>query len=172
MIGIREDLEFLEIFLDFDDIKSLPEQSFKKFVNEQVEKKALQYLQQLKGKHSKVDHIKHNGFNMQEYFLPENVYSIQMTKFIFQAKTRMIDVKCNFKNKFKKEDRKCPFGCDLEDSQEHLLLCPNLQEREICEEIIEYDDLFSPIIKKQLTVAMQLEKRLLRRKKKEQEISQ
>ena len=171
-LTIKEDLEFLEIFLDFDDIKSLPEQSFKKFVNEQVEEKAFQYLEQLKAKHSKVDHIKHNGFNMQEYFLPENVYSIQMTKFIFQAKTRMIDVKCNFKNKFKKEDRKCPFGCDLEDSQEHLLLCPNLQEREICEEIIEYDDLFSPIIKKQLTVAMQLEKRLLRRKKKEQEISQ
>ena len=71
-LTIKEDLEFLEIFLDFDDIKSLPEQSFKKFVNEQVEEKAFQYLEQLKAKHSKVDHIKHNGFNMQEYFLPEN----------------------------------------------------------------------------------------------------
>ena len=63
----------LEIFLDFDDIKTLPEQSFKIFVNEQVLKKAFQYLQLLKAKHSIVDHIKHTGFNMQEYFLPENV---------------------------------------------------------------------------------------------------
>ena len=52
---------------------------------------------------------------MQEYLLPENVYSVQMTKFIFQAKTRMIDVRCNFKNKYTKEDRKCPFGCAVLD---------------------------------------------------------
>ena len=77
-----------------------------------------------------------------------------MTKFIFQAKTRMIDVRCNFKNKYTKEDRKCPFGCDFDDSQEHLLLCPNLEEGEICEEILDYDDLFSSEIKKQLTVAI------------------
>ena len=109
---------------------------------------------------------------MKEYFLPENVYSVQMTKFIFQARTRMFDVKCNFKNKIKKEDRKSQFGCVSDDSQEHLLVCPNLEERELVEEISEYEDLFSNDVKKQITVAMQLETRLLRRKKKEKENSQ
>ena len=95
-------------------------------------------------------HIQYYEFKMQEYCLP-NKMSTQLAKFAFLARTRMIPVGANFKagNPFPK----CPL-CKVEsDSQKHLLFCPKLtNENAVCQEIFQYDDLFSKNLEKQIAI--------------------
>ena len=62
----------------------------------------MEYMNKLKLSHSKVENIKHNELRMQEYLQHQNIENIQTAKFIFEARTRMLDVKTNFKNKYQK----------------------------------------------------------------------
>ena len=56
---------------------------------------------------------------------------------MFSFRTRMVDVKCNYKNKY--TDHSCPLCKIEEDTQEHLLACSviNTQPSEVL-----YTDLF------------------------------
>ena len=61
-------------------------------------------MNKLKLSHSKVESVEHKSLELQEYFQPQNMESIQLSKFLFQARTRMLELKCNFKNKHSKKD--------------------------------------------------------------------
>ena len=123
-------------------------------------------MNQVKSKHSKVLHIKHDSLSMQEYLVPENVRSIKLAKFLFSARCRMLDVKANFGNKYK-GDINCKLGCDEADSQEHLLDCPMLNDNDLTEvNSPKYEDLFSSKVEDQLRIALILEDRFSRRKEK------
>ena len=103
---------------------------------------------------------------MQSYFEPENVWSVQLSKFIFQARTRMTDVKCNFKEKHTGEGLECELGCKEQDSQQHLLNCEQISETSVSEnKIAKYDDLFSPNVETQKKVGAVMMERLKKRKK-------
>ena len=78
---------------------ALSKQQFKSFVQKNVEEKALKYLNDIKRSHSKVSHIQHTRLEAQAYLAPENVIDIQLSKFIFQARSRMLDLIANFKQK-------------------------------------------------------------------------
>ena len=82
--------------------------------------KALQYLTKLKDSHSKVKNIKHENMKLQPYLLSENKnLTINEKKFIFAARTRMLDLKGNFKTGM--SDRKC---CKCEATDETQLCRP------------------------------------------------
>ena len=104
IIKVDEDLTDLDIGLSFDDIQTLSKYQFQKFLSQIIEEKALEYLNKLKLSHSKVESVVHKSLELQEYFQPQNVESIQLSKFLFQARTRMLELKCNFKNKYSKKD--------------------------------------------------------------------
>ena len=86
---IEKDLSSLEIYLSYENIKGLSKLEFKSFVLECVRTKALDYLNGIKSSHRKVIHIKHSSLNLQTYFLPQNIRSVQLSKFILQSRTRM-----------------------------------------------------------------------------------
>ena len=138
-------------------------------MKQKIDEKAFLFLNQKKQKHSKVLHINHKALEMQNYLKPENVNSIQMSKFVFSARTRMLDLGANFPKKYEGKT-KCRLGCDQLDSQEHLLDCPHLIENEIIvasNEVV-YEDLFSSEVHKQLKIAAILESKFRLRKQKVQ----
>ena len=73
---------------------------------------ALEYLNAIKAKHSKVLNIPHTTLEMQSYLKPSQITIIE-AKFIFLVRTRMLDVKTNFTNKY--NDVKYP-NCMEEDT--------------------------------------------------------
>ena len=83
----------------------------------------------IKEKHSKVRHIKHKSLKTQSYLLAENQENVQLSSFIFHARTRMLNVRNNFKNKNPKHMRNCPLGSETEDSQEYLLSCGKISDK-------------------------------------------
>ena len=131
-----------------------------------VEEKTLKYLNKIKLKHTKVLHIVHNSLCLQEYLKPENVKSVNLSKFLFQSRTRMLEVKANFRNDTKNEDMSCPLNCKDEDDQKHLLECDQIDANCIIgEDVPKYEDLFGNNVVKQMKIAAMLQSRLQKRKK-------
>ena len=125
-------------------------------------KRALTFLLEEKKKLSKVSHIVICDLQIQKYLLPQ-MENIKTAKFIFQARSRMLDVKANFGKKVP-----CPVcqNPNTTDTQQHLLLCEKL-----CDNVIvlgghvpEYEDLFSHDVKKVIRIGMILSQQFNRRK--------
>ena len=137
---VNEDLKKLDIQLNFEGIRKTSKSSFKKLVKEKVRIKAFHYLTQLQSTHSKSKDLKYSELELQDYLKPDNNMTIKEKTFIFAARSRMINVSCNFKNG--KSDLMCR-KCKLEEEdQRHLLVCPKLSEQmALCCKLINYDDL-------------------------------
>ena len=160
ILSVYEDLEDLQIMIDFEQIKILSNFQFKSFLKKIIAEKALSHLNDIKSKHSKVLHIEHKRLKIQEYLQPKNVVNIQSTKFLLQARTRMIDLKMNFRNRFRKDDLKCPLKCEENDSQLHLLQCKKIQSLALSSlDLPEYDHLFSDQVLEQILIAAVLEEK-------------
>ena len=165
-ISVESDMKELGIKLTFNEIKSLSKQKFKTFVKKIIEEKSISYLNVLKLKHTKVMHIEHTGLCLQEYLQPKNVQNIQLSKFLFQARTRMLDCRANFGQKYKNDDMNCPLKCETKDTQKHLLECDKIDTNCISSlKIARYEDLFSNDVKKQMKIALMLQDRFNKRKK-------
>ena len=65
---------------------------------------------------------------MQDYLKP-NVSTIDESKFTFAARSRMIDLRCNYKGQYSDSDVLCPLCGKEEDNQPHLLVCEELPEK-------------------------------------------
>ena len=163
---VKQDLEELGIENTFSQIKSLQQDKFRSVVRKAIEEKTYRFLTNLKLKHSKVKHIEHKSLVLQEYLQPRNVQSIQLSKFLFQSRTRMLECRVNFRNRYKNEDLLCPLKCGSLDDQKHILECSEIDVNAIIDqEIPEYEDLFGNDVKKQTKVASILQNKYRKRKK-------
>ena len=160
----RKDMEELDLKETFEEIRGMSKQKFKNLVSKATTKMALSYLLAEKNRLSKVLHIQFSELKIQKYLLP-NVASLKLAKFMYHARSRMLDLKVNYKNKHQ-SDILCPVCKDpnSSDSQEHLLHCASLSDSQIVQGVPKYADLFSADVKSQITIAAIMEKKFLKRK--------
>ena len=92
---------------------------------------------------------------MQEYLGP-NEMGIDEAKFLFQLRTRMIEVRNNYSGSY--PDLRCPL-CKAEvDTQQHLLECKKLEiQWEIVSRQINYCDIFNGQLEDKANVARMLQ---------------
>ena len=129
-------------------------------IKKEANKLALKYLKNLKLKHSKMDTIKisDNKVKVSPYLLDKRINPDQ-AKFIFKVRTRMLPMKCNFKNQYK--DDYTYDLCKLKlDNQEHLLQCKVLQHfiPETVNTNIKYEDMFDDSVEKIILASKLLHK--------------
>ena len=163
-LTVFNDLEYLEIYLDLEQIREASKDQFKTLVEKSIETKCFEYLLEEKNKLKKVSHIIYKKFETQKYLLPSSLTPTE-AKFIFLLKNRMLETKDNFRNKF--DDDNCPL-CDdqtTKDSQEHILVCPSLQQQCVADQLPNYNDLFNGEIAQQLGVATIISENFKKRKK-------
>ena len=163
-ITVQEDLEILGIETPINQITNLSESTYTKMIGEKIEGEALRYLNCEKDKHSKVKHMSHKKMEMQDYLSPNNL-SNDDSKLIFLLRSRMLDVKCNYKGKYIHSNTLCPVCKKEEDTQAHILECADLNvENQIVTETIDYDKLFSDKLNDKISVAKVIKERFKRRK--------
>ena len=110
-------------------------------------------------------HIVHTELKMQDFLHPNYVQNTHLSKFLFSARSRMLDFRINFRKKY--SDLKCPLGCDESDSQQHGLICDKIVTNVIDSQLLAvYEDLFSKNVLKQMKVAAILQERMKSRKMK------
>ena len=86
----KEDLKDLDIQLDVSEIREMSKSGFRNLIRRNAASKALQSLNKIKGKHSKVLHITHEKMEIQPY-LRGALLSDQESKFLFALRCRMLD---------------------------------------------------------------------------------
>ena len=107
------DISEIDLQLTMQEIKNLSKESFRAKVKKAIERAALIWLIEEKGKKSKVKSLNYDVLKMQN-FLEGSELETAEKKFLFQMRSRMLNVKCNFKNNH--SDLSCPLCSLKEDS--------------------------------------------------------
>ena len=142
ILGIRE-----------DDIINLSKESLKELIKKRTSVVAFDYLYKIAESHSKVQHQIYKDLNGMQYF-EDNRFSTDQIKLLFKLRTRMFDVRNNFRNKY--ECASCPL-CGLHgDTQDHLLSCVMIQKH--FTPSIMYEDIFSEECNTLLETSKEFEK--------------
>ena len=159
IMQIEKDKDELNIDISEDSIKKMKKGKFKKYLKEKLRKKAVQFLMKKKEGHSKTENL--NDFNLQNY-LKSRELSTKQKKLLFSLRSRSVNVKTNYKNKFK-FNMNCSI-CQLdstEESEKHLLQCSEIVKK-IDTEInlidAKYDDIFSESMEDQVQITKIFEK--------------
>ena len=94
---VNNDLKELNINLDFEQIKANTKEGFKKLVKAHVNEKAFKYLENLQQTHSKARPLQYSKLSLQSYLKADSIMTTKEKSFTFSVRTRMIDLKSNFK---------------------------------------------------------------------------
>ena len=108
------------------------------------------FLNELKVTHSKVRDIEYDKLETQTY-LTSPLFSNEDVNTLFSLRSRLVDCKSNFKNRYKENDILCPLCRLEEDSQQHMLACreitSRIQSKKISSSKIVYEDIFKDHMK-------------------------
>ena len=138
---VEENRRDLEINKSDEEIETMSKERFKLIVNKSVEKKAIEYLNNLALKHEKAKPLIKEKLTTEKYFLDPNFTKSEI-ELLFALRTRMVrDIKNNFPHMYN-NNMACEI-CKVQIcSQEHLLKCVELQKHLKIPEDVEYLDIF------------------------------
>ena len=93
---VTEDLIKLDLKLNYEEITNMKKSKFKNLVKNQVEVKALIFLNQLKSEHSKVRKLDYKMIKMRKYLLPNNEdVTNEENQLLFKFRCRLTETKTN-----------------------------------------------------------------------------
>ena len=140
----QNDLEMCGITLGMTEISNMKKATFRRLVNTQIKELAREYLVNMKNNHTKMNKIS-DSYIFEPYLLSTNI-STEEKQTLFKFRTRMVEVKSNFKTKYG-QNLSCNF-CPEEETQIHLLSCKELV-KDLDMSNIEYDDIFKDITRQE-----------------------
>ena len=109
----------LELDYELEDIEILSKSNWLKRVKEACKIKAFENLIDIQMEYSKGDNVGYGSLKMREYLKSKEINPSQ-AKLIFKIRTRMLNLKNNFKNGHK--DLSCPICGKGLDSQQHMMM--------------------------------------------------
>ena len=140
----QNDLEMCGITLGMTEISNMKKATFRRLVNTQIKELAREYLVNMKNNHTKMNKIS-DSYIFEPYLLSTNI-STEEKQTLFKFRTRMVEVKSNFKAKYG-QNLSCNF-CPEEETQIHLLSCKELL-KDLDMPKVEYDDIFKDITRQE-----------------------
>lgn len=155
---VEKDKSDFEIDLTDEEISKMKESKFKNIVNTAAIKMALSNLNTTADGHSKSRILIKSKLEREKYF-DDQRFSRSDVELLFKLRTRMVDVKNNFSNKYG-TDIACKLCKVQVECQEHLLKCEVLKTKVDVPSHVVYEDIFNHV-DKQLE-AVKILKQLLR----------
>ena len=137
-ITVKQDLIDLKINLSLEEMKGKSDWSFKKLVKIKTKEYALEYLLNIKQKHSKMDNLKYVELKTQNY-LKDGKITVKEAQNVYKYRTRVAKFKENMKSSYL--STACPLCCVQLDTQVHSLQCTVIKENILVEG--NYDDIYS-----------------------------
>ena len=146
-----------EINIDIQDEKRIEEMNsgcYKAIVKNKIREASLNYLEDIKSKHSKLENLKYDKLEISQY-MRSPLFDFKSVQMLLALRTRTVrGVKNDFKGMY--TDVMCPLGCTHEDTIPNILICPaiqsNIETNDMANGIVTYEDIFSADIIKQKQV--------------------
>ena len=149
---VDEDLSTLGI--DKEDVVNWSKTKLKEVLKKETSKSAFLYLIDLAKSHSKVNDSVYTDLNGMTY-MNDPRFTPDLVTILFKFRTRMFNVKNNFRNNYRQTNTLCPLCNTVEDSQQHLFHCTEIR-KQIPSAKSNHDDIFSMDLDVLLTVAKEL----------------
>ena len=148
---VLEDLKYLEIDKTMEEITKMKKGSYMNMIKQRIQAKAFENLEKIKLSHSKVEHIEHNGINMQKYLQPNSEkMNREDAQTIFKLRCRAIKLKANMKSMY--DSLECT-ACGIEEEhQQHILECSILNQNKSLEEC-KYGKIFNGTVSEKVKIA-------------------
>ena len=124
---IQEDMQKVNIVMDENKIAKMKKSIFKNLVKTNVRKATFSYLRETQLTHTKINTISYPKFTIQPY--------LECQSFSFTESFTLFNVRANTVNSFKmcftsmnRNNLNCRLGCLEEDSLEHCMSCPVIDQ--------------------------------------------
>ena len=158
----RKYLSTLNINLSFEQIAQMSKNKFKKIVKQKTMEAAFNYLIVEKNKQTKICNIENRQLNMQEYLLEGNK-NIQISKLIFKARGKTLDIKTY--KKWKYDDDLC-VGCGVNvETVDEILTCTGYSDKNDTTNKLTFSLLYSDHTRQMVEIGKVLQKKLKMRQK-------
>ena len=126
-LQVQEDLKDLKIRMSLKEIGGKSEYSFKRLVKIRSKEHALEYLSNIKSKHSKMENLDYLELKLQNYLIDGQI-TVQEAKILFRFRTRVAKFWENMKS-----NQNLPLACPLchlqPDTQRHSFQCEIIKTR-------------------------------------------
>ena len=141
--------------LDENKIKNMNVKAYKKFIKKKISQAAFTELTKDQKEKSKIKLIKYKKLSCQKYIRSGELSNSEIN-LLFKIRSKMVNVKCNFKNG--NTNLECQLGCgeNFED-QAHILSCKKLLEKYPCKDNlknVKYDDIFASVRKQKRIITV------------------
>ena len=126
------------------DIKNQSKTALKKQIDQAIGKIAFEDLLEKAKSHSKVREDLYSDLKGMEY-MKDPRFTTEDVNTLFRFRTRMFNVKNNFRNQYRSTNLLCPLCETCDDSQEHLFECSKIRDDISTDQPtnISYSDLFT-----------------------------
>ena len=138
---LEADKTLFNIKLSDMEIASISKQKFTNFVKKKAGELTVQYLQKLKRKNSKSEHLDVSDMKTSEYLL-DGRFSNQERELLFSLRSKTVLVKENFKNAYQNNNMLCELCQLFSCTQSHPLQCPKLNTKIIIDKRIKLTEEF------------------------------
>ena len=153
---IQMEKEKYKINLTDDEISQISKYRFKTLIDKKINTFAFQYLKEKASSHSKsmkiLKEVENKTIVKRKTYLTENILHKNDCQLLFELRSKMLDVKTNFKNLYNKDltCRTCR-KVGVVENEDHLLQCEMLKS-EVGDETVEYDYVFQTIEKQKIAL--------------------
>ena len=138
---LETDKEEFKINLTDEEVCRLSALKFKNYLKKKSVELTIQYLQRLKRKHSKSEHLDVTDLAMSEYLIDDR-FTKSERELLFKLRSRTVLVKDNFKNAYLNNDMLCELCNLFTCTQSHPLQCPRINSRIIVDKQLNISDKF------------------------------
>ena len=138
---LETDKEEFNINLTDEEVCKLSEMKFKNYLKKKSVELTIQYLQKLKRKHSKSEHLDVSDLAISEYLIDDR-FTKSERELLFKLRSRTVSVKDNFKNAYLNNDMLCELCKLFTCTQSHPLQCPRINSRIIVDKQLNVSDKF------------------------------
>ena len=147
---VQDDLSKLDICQDLESLKQWKRGKLKSLLDKAIKEYTFKELTKKKENHSKVMSLKHKNLEMQKYLKPNKIATIEESQEIFKMRSKVTDVKGNFKGKY--DSIECNF-CNEDELQKHIMECKVINENKKHENFLKYEDIFEQNVQNQVKIA-------------------
>ena len=145
VLQIREDLNQCKIEKSEEEIKKMTKYSFKKLVQKKIAEASKEFLLTLRNDPSRSKSKNIWPSDEMKQYLKTNLLTTEEKLLLFSMKSRMLELKCNYKSKYKNNMNCVLCKKNVEESGSHLLECDELiNEPSLSDEMnqIKYDNIY------------------------------
>ena len=139
---VKKDFEALNLHIGEDLIKQMSKSDYKAVISDSIRRRSFECLHNLQKQHKKVREIEYTHSKTPQDYITSNMFDSEECSLLFNLRCQTVkDVKSNFHGMYG-NDSMCELCQGCEDSQEHILECPVLENHMAWDHTIQYQYIY------------------------------